>query len=64
MLNRTRAGRIVGIASAKPAQVSQSRKVLAMMASFVSSGLIHEVMFWYVQHSLDGRWLAFFSLQV
>lgn len=33
------------------------------MSSFVVSGLIHEVMLWYVLHTTDGRWLAFFSLQ-
>lgn len=53
----------MGVARAKPAAPSQLRKVLGMMASFVVSGLIHEVMFWYAQHTADGRWLAFFSLQ-
>jgi len=57
------AGSIVGVAREKPAAPSKLRRVGAMMSSFVVSGLIHEVMLWYVLHTTDGRWLAFFSLQ-
>jgi hypothetical protein len=39
-------------------------RALGMMACFVVSGLVHEVMYWYCQRSTTGLWLVFFSLQV
>jgi hypothetical protein len=39
-------------------------RALGMMACFVVSGLVHELMYWYVQRSMTGLWLVFFSLQV
>lgn len=39
-------------------------RALGMMACFVVSGLVHELMYWYVQGSMTGLWLVFFSLQV
>ena len=57
------AGSIVGVAREKPAAAPQWRRLAAMMAAFVASGAIHEVVLWYVMHATDGRWLAFFSLQ-
>jgi hypothetical protein len=47
-----------------PPQTSTQLRALAMMACFVVSGLVHELMFWYCQGSVTGLWLAFFSLQV
>ena len=41
-----------------------ARRTAGMMAAFVASGLIHEVMFWYAEGRLDGRWFLFFTVQV
>jgi hypothetical protein len=46
-----------------PQSTSTQLRALAMMACFVVSGLVHELMFWYCQGSTTGLWLAFFSLQ-
>ena len=41
-----------------------ARRTAGMLAAFITSGLIHEVMFWYAEGRLTGYWLTFFSIQV
>ena len=63
MLHGGGTGRLVGDKKVHPPP-SVARRTAGMTASFVASGLIHEVMFWYAEGRLPGRWLIFFSVQV
>ncbi len=43
----------------------QWSKVLGSSASFLTSGLVHECIFWYLTgHTSGGVWLSFFTIQI
>ncbi|KAK9862673.1 hypothetical protein WJX84_001014 [Apatococcus fuscideae] len=44
--------------------VSKQRRLVGMLASFVSSGVVHEIMYWYISHLRPtGKWFVYFSVQ-
>ncbi|KAL4516628.1 hypothetical protein Ndes2526B_g05212 [Nannochloris sp. 'desiccata'] len=46
-------------------QSLQWRRVFGSSASFLSSGLVHECIFWYLTgHTSGGAWLLFFTIQI
>jgi hypothetical protein len=48
-----------------PVPVLQWRRVLGSSASFLTSGLVHEYIFWYLTgHTSGGVWLSFFTIQI
>ena len=49
---------------AHPQAPSAAQRTAGMLAAFVTSGAIHEVMFWYAEGRMTGLWLTFFSVQV
>ena len=51
-------------AKAQPKPPSAARRTVGMLLAFVTSGVIHEGMFWYAEGRVTGLWLTFFSLQV